>query len=84
VPVPLRGMARPAPEINRLPAVVPVPCGAKLMFKVTLCPPSRVRGNADPFVENPTPVVWSAEKVVFNERAFVSTTGTVDTVPIAT
>jgi hypothetical protein len=37
-----------------------------------------------PLIENPPPVVWSAERVTFQERSFVSTTGTVDMVPIAT
>lgn len=35
-------------------------------------------------MENPLPIVWSDQRVTCQERAFVSTTGTVDVVPIAT
>ena len=77
-------MASPGPETNRLPPVVPADCGAKATSNVTLCPAPRVKGNVGPLIENPAPVVWSAERVTFQERAFVSTTGTVEMVPIAT
>lgn len=84
MPVPVRGMASAGPETNRLPPAVPVDCGAKATFSVTLCPTPRVTGNEGPLTENPLPDVWSAERVTFQERAFVSTTGTVDLDPIAT
>jgi hypothetical protein len=82
--MPLRGIARPAPETKRLPTVVPAVCGVKATFNVTLSPAPRVKGNVGPTIENPTPVVRSAERFIFHERAFVSTTDTVDKVPIAT
>jgi hypothetical protein len=82
--MPLRDIARPAPETKRLPTVVPAACGVKATFNVTLCPAPRDKGNMGPSIENPTPVLWRAARVIFHERAFVSTTGTVDTVPIAT
>jgi len=56
----------------------------KATFTITLCPTPRVKGNVGPLIENPLPLVWSAERVIFQERAFVSTTGTVDVAPIAT
>jgi hypothetical protein len=85
VPVPVRGMSSPkGPETNRLPPVVPADCGAKATFNVTLCPAPSVIGKVGPLIENPAPVVWSAERVIPQERAFVSTTGTVELVPIAT
>jgi hypothetical protein len=84
VPAPVRGIASAGPETKSSPPVVPADCGAKATFNVTLCPAPRVKGNVGPLIENPTPVVWSAERVTFQERAFVSTTGTVDMVPIAT
>jgi hypothetical protein len=56
----------------------------KVTFNVTLCPPPRVKGNVGPLIEKPPPVVWSAESVKFQERSFLSTTGTVELVPIAT
>src|SRR5271170_6083707 len=77
-------MASPGPETNRLPPVAPTDCGAKATFNVTLCPTPRVKGNAGPLIENPSPVICSAERVTFQGRAFVRRTGTVDMVPIAT
>jgi hypothetical protein len=77
-------MASAGPETNRLPPVVPADCGAKATFTVRLCLGLRVKGSEGPLIENPPPVVWSAERVTLQERAFVSTTGTVDMVPIAT
>jgi hypothetical protein len=82
--MPLIGIARPAPETKMLPTVVPDSCGAKVMFNVTLCLASKVRGNVGPLVENPTPVSRRAERLIFHERAFVNTTGRVEMVPIAT
>ena len=63
---------------------MPADCGEKATLKVTLCPAPRVKGKVSPLIENPAPVVWSAERVTFRERMFVSTTGTVDTVPSGT
>jgi hypothetical protein len=77
-------MASPGPETNRLPPVAPADCGAKATFNVTLCPAPRVKGNAGPLTENPTPVKRNADRVTFQERAFVSTTGTAELLPIAT
>ena len=77
-------MASAGPETNRLPPVVPVDCGAKATFSVTLCPTPRVTGNVGPLTENPLPMAWSDHSVTCQERAFVSTTGTVDLDPIAT
>src|SRR5208282_54470 len=77
-------MTSAGPGTNRLPPVVPTDCGAKATFKVTLCPTPRVKGNVGPLIENPPPAIWSPDRVIFQERAFVSTTGTVDMVPIAT
>lgn len=76
--------AAPVLEIKRLPPTVPADCGEKATLKVTLCPAPRVKGKVSPLIENPAPVVWSAERVTFRERMFVSTTGTVDTVPSGT
>jgi hypothetical protein len=84
MPVPVRGMASAGPETNRLPPVVPVDCGAKATFSVTLCPTPRVTGNEGPLIENPLPVAWRDQRVTCQERAFVSTTGTVDLDPSAT
>ena len=84
MPVPVRGMASAGPEINRLPPTVPADCGANATFNVTLCPTPRVKGKVGPLIENPLPDVWIAQRFTFQERAFVSTTGTVDVDPIAT
>src|ERR1035438_3798563 len=77
-------MASAPPETNSAPAVAPGDSGAKATFNVTLCPAPRVKGNIGPLTENPTPVVWTAERFTFHERVFVSATGTVDMVPMAT
>jgi hypothetical protein len=53
-------------------------------FNVTLFPASRVKGNEAPLIENPLPVVRAAVRVNFPEPSFVSTTGTVELVPIGT
>jgi len=84
VPVPVRGTVSATPETNRLPPTVPADCGVKLTFNVTLCPAFRVKGNEAPLTENPLPVVWAAPRVRFQERSFVSTTGTVELDPVAT
>ncbi len=63
---------------------MPADCGANATLNVTLCPAPRVKGNAGPLIENPAPVIWTADRVTFQERAFVSTIGTVELVPIAT
>ncbi len=84
MPVPVRGMASAGPATNRLPPVVPVDCGANTTFNLTLCPTPRVTGNEGPLIENPLPVAWTDQSVTCQERAFVSTTGTVDVVPVAT
>ncbi len=67
-----------------MPASAPVACGAKVTLSVTLCRTPRVNGSAGPLIENPLPVVWSSERVKFEDLVFVSTTGTVELVPIAT
>ena len=77
-------MVSPPPETNRLPPVVLADCGAKATFNVMLCLAPRVKGNVGPLIENPAPVIWSAERVIFQLRAFVSTTGTVELLPNAT
>ncbi len=77
-------MASEGPETNRLPPVVPADCGAKATFTTRLCPAPRVKGNEGPLIENPLPVVCSPETVTPQGRSFVSTTGTVKMVPIAT
>ena len=84
MPVPVRGIASAGPATNRLPPVVPVDCGANTTFNLTLCPTPRVTGNEGPLIENPLPVAWSDLSVTCQERAFVSTTGTVDVDPSAT
>jgi hypothetical protein len=84
MPVPVRGTASAGPETNRLPPVAPADCGANTTFNLTLCPTPRVTGNEGPLIENPLPVVWSDQRVTCQERAFVSTTGTLDVAPIAT
>jgi hypothetical protein len=84
VPVPVRGMASAGPETSRLPPTVPADRGVKVTFNLTLCPTPRVNGTAGPLIENPLPDVWSENSVTCQERAFVSTTGTVDVVPVAT
>lgn len=86
VPTPLSGMAsaEPEAEIKRLPPAAVADCGAKATLNVALCPAPSVRGNPGPLVENPKPVVCAAVRVRFQERVFVSTTGTEDVVPIAT
>jgi hypothetical protein len=63
---------------------MPADCGAKVTFNVTLCPAPRVKGIVGPLTENPLPLVRSADRVTFQERAFVSTTGRVELLPIAT
>src|SRR5450755_3102192 len=52
--MPLRGMARPAPETKMLPTVVPDACGAKATFNVMLCPAPKVKGNVGPVVKPTT------------------------------
>lgn len=85
VPVPVRGMvAASGPEINRLPPVMPADCGAKVTFNVTLWPGFRLNGNPGPPIENSLPMIWAAKRVTFQGRSFLSTTGTVVLVPIAT
>jgi hypothetical protein len=84
VPVPASGMAKAGPETNRLPALIPVDCGAKVTFNVTLCPVPNLMGKVGPLSEIPAPVVWRPKSVTAHDRAFVSTTGTVALVPIAT
>jgi len=84
VPVPVRGTVSATPETNRLPPTVPAEWGVKLTINVTLCPAFRVKGNEAPLTENPLPVVWAAPRVSFQERSFVSMTGTVELDPIAT
>ena len=85
VPVPVRGMAVSAgPETNRLVPVMPADFGEKVTFNVTLCPGSRLKGNVGPLIENSLPIVWTDERITFQERSFLSTTGTVALVPIAT
>jgi hypothetical protein len=80
-PIAFRGMASLAPEIKRLPAIVPDDPGEKATSNVTLCPPFKVKGNVTPLTENPEPVVCVAKSVTFHGRVFVSTTGTVDVLP---
>ncbi len=63
---------------------MPAAWGAKVTFTVTLCPGSKVKGSVGPLTENPLPDVPSFDMVKFEEREFVSTTGTVELVPIAT
>src|SRR5580704_12910729 len=77
-------MANAGPETTRLPPVRPADCGAKVTFTVTLCPAARVKGMVGPLTENPLPAICSAVRVTFQERSLVSTTGTVEFVPIAT
>src|SRR5208282_4227193 len=79
VPTPLSGRtsAEPEVEIKRLPPSAPTDCGAKVTVNLTLCPAPSVKGNAGPLIENPNPVVCTADRVTFQERVFVSTTGTV-------
>src|SRR5580700_1398826 len=77
-------MTSPGPETNRLPPCVVAAGGAKVTFTVTLCPVPRVNGSVGPLIENPLPIVWNVESVVFCERALESTTGIVELVPIAT
>lgn len=85
VPVPVRGtFSERELATKRFPPTVPCDCGVNVTLKVTLCPAARVKGRAGPLVENPLPVVVIAERVKSPERAFVSTTGTVALVPIAT
>lgn len=55
-----------------------------MTFTVTLWPGCRVMGSAGPFTENPLPNVPSFDIVKLEEREFVSTTGTVELVPITT
>src|SRR5208283_5846975 len=77
-------MASAGPETSRLPPAVPADCGVKATFTLTLCPTPRANGSVGPLIENPLPDVWSEESVTGQERAFVSTTGTVDVAPTAT
>lgn len=84
VPVPIRGIASAGPETNRLPADVPVDCGVKTTFNVTLCPAPSVTGKVGPPSEIPAPVVWERQRVIAQERMLVSTTGTVALFPIVT
>jgi hypothetical protein len=84
MPVPVRGMASAEPETNTLPPLMLADCGVKATFNETLCPGPKVMGNEGPLIENPLPVIWSADSVTLQERAFVSTTGRVELVPIAT
>ena len=85
-PVAMRGMASAGPGIYRLPPVVPTDRGAKVTFRVTLCPRPRVKGNVPPLVliENSLPAVCNGHSVTFQGRAFVSTIGRVELAPIAT
>jgi hypothetical protein len=82
VPVPVSGMVTPGPAANRLPPCVAAVSGVKVTLTVTLCPGLRAKGREGPLNENPLPIVWNVEMVVRCE--LVSTTGTVELVPIAT
>ena len=63
---------------------MPAAFGVKVTFNVTLCPTARVKGKVGPLTENSLPVVWKAERLVFQDRLLVSTTGSVELVPTAT
>jgi len=82
--VPVRGIPSEVPATNRLPATVLVDCGAKVAFKVTLFPVPRVKGSVSPLTENPLPVICSAVMVSSEGRSFLTTTGTVELLPIVT
>jgi hypothetical protein len=76
--------ASEAPETNTLPPTRPGDFGLNVTFKATLCPGFKIRGEAGPLIENSLPAVWNANRLTRQERLFVSTTGTVELVPIAT
>jgi hypothetical protein len=84
VPVPVRGMVSPGPETNRLPPTAPADFGVNATFNVTLCPTAKVSGRVGALRENPLPTAVIDDRVTLQERSFLTTTGTVAVVPIAT
>ena len=82
--MPERGTVSAGLTTSRLPPTVPDDCGLNVTLNVALCPAAKVRGRLGPLIENPLPVVVTANRVTFQERSFVSTTGTVALLPTAT
>lgn len=58
VPVPLNETVKPGPGRNTLPLDDPDAVGAKVAFRVALCPCPSVRGRLGPLTVKPVPEVW--------------------------
>lgn len=76
VPVPLNATVRLGLEASDVSATLalklPEDCGAKMTLKAAVCPGVKVRGVLNPEILNPSPVVVTAEIVVFAAPVLLS------------
>ena len=70
--------------IEILPVTVPLLAGAKLTFKLVLCPPATTTGRLMPLSEKPEPLAEACEIVMLVLPEFVSAIVWLADLPVTT